>query len=479
MNTRLIAAVILGSFVLAGCGGGSSDTAQDEADMQVADAQQERIDELEEDLAAAQERARQAEAARQREQAERERLEREAEEAAARARRAGARSALDGLGEDFTASVSVTPRYSALATVIADPTSGTPNPANAVPFASKSRSSASGWSVTTLSNTDADPADYLVVYSNVGPPTRVLLTDAISDFTADDNPKTSAIEEVRKGIQNADGRDIRSGSFPTQEGDNKSFDNNYDTDDPGDSLPNIVRISGYFHDAPGHFQCTADDQTPCTIGRRGDRYTIESGSWAFHAADTARALVDDGSYMYFGWWKREPASGGPSFLAFADGMGADNSATRTAEGNFDNLGGSATYRGPAVGQYAIYQALGAQSSSGSFTARAELTADFTANMLSGTVSNFSNSPDWTVTLSAASMEGGNVDGTAGDEKVGWTIGDDASARQGDWEAEFFSEAEYVGQVPDGVVGTFSAIFDGDEDEGDEVGRIVGAFGARK
>ena len=77
MKTKLIAALIVGSFVLAGCGGGgSSDSAMDE-EMQVAD--QERIDELEEQLEAAQEQARLEQAAREREQAAREQAEAEQE----------------------------------------------------------------------------------------------------------------------------------------------------------------------------------------------------------------------------------------------------------------------------------------------------------------------------------------------------------------------------------------------------------------
>ena len=65
MNTKLIAAVILGSLMLAGCGGGSGDTARDE-EMRVAD--QERIDELEEQLEEALDEAEQERLARETEQ---------------------------------------------------------------------------------------------------------------------------------------------------------------------------------------------------------------------------------------------------------------------------------------------------------------------------------------------------------------------------------------------------------------------------
>ena len=155
------------------------------------------------------------------------------------------------------------------------------------------------------------------------------------------------------------------------------------------------------------------------------------------------------------------------------------------ETNFDALTGSATYAGPAIGQYAIYQPLNGQSGTGEFTADAELTANFGNNMLSGTVTNFSNDPDWSLTLNLASMAGGNVDSTeAGRGWVNWTIdGQGTSDVRGTWDAEFYSESDYVGQVPDGVVGTFTAAFDGDindkEDFDDIVGSIIGAFGADK
>ena len=172
--------------------------------------------------------------------------------------------------------------------------------------------------------------------------------------------------------------------------------------------------------------------------------------------------------MHFGWWKQENSD---SSLAFATFSGGVYSGTTGGGTNFDLLGGSATYRGPAAGQYAIEQPAGSESGAGSFTASTELTANFSANTLSGSVTNFSNAPDWELTLNAASMAGGNVEAADGGT-VTWEIGDATSQHTGGWTAEFFSEAPYVGQTPDGVAGTFDAQFD-------DVGRLTGAFGARK
>ena len=476
MKTKLIAALIVGSFVLAGCGGGgSSDSAMDMDEPPPLTEEEERIDELEEQLEAAQEQARLEQAAREREQAarereqaareqaeaEQERLEDEAEEAETRANRADAKATIGGLRAAAAGTLTtVTPRYAATTDVVTDP---------AVSFANKSRGSASGWSVTTLSNSGFTHNDDLVVYSNRGPATRVLLTQEYSGRFMDDDDET-ANTPIEASITSADGRLIRSGSFPTQDGDDKTFPHNYENDGTSDGL-DIVRISGTFHGASGYFHCMGE----CTIGRRGDRYTV-AGTWTFHATDTARALVDDKSYMHFGWWKREQKSDESfSFATFSGRSAMDYSATNDAT-NFNLLGGSATYRGPAVGQYAIYQPLGTQSEAGSFTASAELTADFTANMLSGTVTNFSNDPDWSLTLNRQSMAGGDVSGGTTD----WTIAGNTSLRRGAWDAEFFSEAEYVGQTPDGVIGEFTGIYDADADAANgDVGRIVGAFGARK
>ena len=391
----------------------------------------------------------------------------------ARASQADARAAITGLrSTTAVGTVVVTPRHGTTADVAATPTGG-----SAVSFASRSRSSESVWSITTLLNAGFTHNDNLIVYSNLGPATRVLLTQQYSDrFT--DNDLDTAGSPINAAITTADAHLIRSGSFPTIDGDDKTFPNNYENDATSDGL-DIVRFSGTFDGASGHFHCTAQ---PCTIGRRGNRYTIVGGgTWAFHATDTARALVDDTSYMYFGWWKREQKSDEAlSFQTFAGGMTTEHSAADATGGPaaFNALTSTATYRGPAVGQYAVYQPLGAQSSAGSFTADAVLTANFDSNMLSGTIANFSNASDWSVTLNTASMAGGEVtSGGTGD----WAIAGNTSGGQGAWTAEFFSEAPYVGQTPDGVVGQFTAVFDIDTDatNTNDVGRIAGAFGARK
>ena len=136
--------------------------------------------------------------------------------------------------------------------------------------------------------------------------------------------------------------------------------------------------------AQGHFECTG---ASCTIGRRGDRYDIIAGMWTFVTTDRAIARIDDRSYAYFGWWRRdlrenETYSYYP-FFGIAPDCDDRRRPTPSVHGNDRRLAppsimltGSASYRGPAIGQYAIYQPLNGQSGTGEFTADAELTANF-------------------------------------------------------------------------------------------------------
>ena len=499
MQTRLkVTTVIFCGFVLLGAAAcsGSSGTARitdleeqleaekearREAERKAEEAEQKRQEEEEarreaeageQEAEAAEQEAEAAEQEAKERQAEAEResqrLAEEAEKARQAASRAEGRVALAGLSTDAAGTVdSVTPKYGSTTTLTATPAGG----GSAQTLRSSGISSLGGWSGTALSRPTSTHKNDLVVYSNIGPATRVLLTQEYSeDLTRFVDLETETANTPISGeISDTDGRLIRSGSFPTRDAEDKTFPFNYDTvsDTYTDTDPNQVRIGGSFHGASGHFEC---ESVPCTIGRRGDRYTIVAGTWRFHATDAARALVDDKSYMYFGWWKREEESDGAlSFATFSGGV-REYSATGNAAA-FALLGGSATYRGPAVGQYAIYQPAGSDSGAGSFTARAELTANFATDTLSGTVTNFSNASDWTLRLNAASMEGGEV-GTGDEGTVTWEIGDATSQHTGAWLAELFSEAPYVGQTPDGVAGTFDGTFD-------EVGRLIGAFGARK
>ena len=298
MNTRLIAAVILGSFVLAGCGGGSSDTAQDEADMQVADAQQERIDELEEDLADAQEQARLEQAAKEREQAEKERLEQEAADAEARARLAESSIAYNGLEATAVGANDpiVTPKYRSPAAL------SVPE----VTFASGGTGATAGrWYRTTFSNRGPSHEDDIVVYSDVGAPTPTPIRQIHEDFAEEGT--SSLVVTIMNTHQDL----IYSSSFP-KGGHTDTISPTVDTD--ANTEPDLThRISGTFDGVSGYFLCSGTGENACSVEHTGKGYVLSVGTWTFHTSRSARVNVPDANFMHFGWWKRKTFANGGSF----------------------------------------------------------------------------------------------------------------------------------------------------------------------
>ncbi len=493
MNTRLIAAVILGSFVLAGCGGGSSDTAQDEADMQVADAQQERIDELEEDLADAQEQARLAQAAREREQAEKERLEREAEEARQVANAAEAARVHTGLGT-ITHDLTVSPRYGAAADIT--------NPA----VTSSGAGSMRRWFKTTGSSRTQTAADRVEIYSDVEAPTPVPFKDsplnlgnAVIDTEGEYVTDNAGIfAEMALGIAITDDRrDAASSSFPRpnippKQFDyvNRGFENQAAKDteiancsDEAACLARVrnipvrnterypqqysVDVRGSLQGASGTFRCSSatDGGDACTVQNRGGTPHF-AGPWRFlPTSATVSVQVPDGQYMWFGWWSRETLPGG----AFAFNTDHGGPGLLTA---LTNVMGTATYNGIAVGRYAISGTLVANQGHGDFTADAQLVANFGEDSVVGTLSGFTGQPDWEVSLGGGTIAGAAVTGAA--DSVTWSIGGDAKDG-GQWEADFYSNLpanQREGIQPYGIAGTFEA-------EHGDAARMVGAFGAHR
>ena len=402
---------------------------------------------------------------RQQAEAEQDRLEQVAEDARQEVNRGQARVALAGL-ETGTAAGTVSDAQPKRGST----TSLTTNVPDLSLRASGAPSIGSPWSGTALTSTTSTHSDNLVVYTNIGPATRVGIQTKHVDFGGDGNPPD---DYLGKTIDSNDADLIRSSVFPSTENDPREYSNNRESDNPQPpGMDDIYRVNGSYDGASGYFVCEpAPADQKCSVKRLGNRYLVDNGTWTFYVRGTATVSQDDQSWMYFGWWKREQLSDG--VLSYASFSGGVNSAMRSADtdNEFDDLTGSATYRGPAVGQYAIYQPAGSDSGTGSFRASAVLSANFDTNMLSGTVASFSNDSSWSLTLNEEAMTGANV-AESDDATVTWEIGDATSRQSGSWTAEFFSESPYAGQTPDGVAGTFDAQFD-------SVGRLIGAFGARK
>lgn len=433
----VMALVAAGLIGLGACSGSDGlDRAEEEALQAEADAAEAARRQAEAAQAEAERRRQAAEAQRQAEQQARQQAEQarqQAEQARQQAEeerdalqdqavQANARFALDGMRvalnrTDLTPAlarilttrthtnpatgIAVTPRHGQTALI-------TPNPSWG--FSTAQRSSSDGWTVTTHTNSGHVYDDALVVYDNRGGPQSVSLVQEFRGGTRfQDTDAANAGTEIMGGITSADALLIRSGAFPSTDGTDTTFAFNHDSDHTADAADDgndqtttdgdgiltndldTYRVGGSFMNAQGHFECTG---APCTIGRRGDRYTVIAGTWVFKTTDRAIARIDDRSYAYFGWWQRDLRENETySYLPFVGiapdattGGGATLQYSATSDtAAFNALTGSATYRGPAIGQWAMYQPLNGQSGTGAFTADAELTANFGNNLLSGTV----------------------------------------------------------------------------------------------
>lgn len=178
--------------------------------------------------------------------------------------------------------------------------------------------------------------------------------------------------------------------------------------------------------------------------------------------------------MWFGWWSSYTVSSDTwAFQAEHDGVAAYTAT------ELDPVAGSATYRGPAAGWYAIYEPTTGDSGTGSFTASATLEADFDANTVAGSITNFSNDPGWSLTLKRGTITGGTVGVAA--NGVTWTI-DDTPLDSGAWEATFYSHLplnESEGVQPYGIAGTFEAEYGSTATDDTPTAALIGAFGAHK
>ena len=277
--------------------------------------------------------------------------------------------------------------------------------------------------------------------------------------TTIDTSRSRSLPEDHKGL-------IKSGRFPrspstiniplTVDG---TPDNGDDTNEENGLVLGDVRRC--FRLVPVRQGSGADS---CSVQYTGASYIVGAGTWTFRTSKSAKVGVPDASYMNFGWWRKQIIDSG----AFSYGV-FSNTGTGGNRSGYSDLERTATYEGPAIGQYAIYQPLGTQSNHGSFKATARLSANFDTDKISGAVTGFDVNSDWTVTLTETAI---SVSSSIGEGDVSWTI-DGNTEDGGNWNGKFHSEIDsHVDTYPDGVAGTFDAKYA-------DVGRMVGAFGAHK
>ncbi len=286
----------------------------------------------------------------------------------------------------------------------------------------------------------------------------------------------------------------------------------------GKAESNIVKsLSGTFDMAPGTYECT----TTCTVtidkdGKlAGDTpFTSGASDLTFVPASGAMVPQPDTDYLTFGYWVRTstPMTGDATTMIapFAAGKDLYESTELTAyEGTIaSNTTVSATYTGPATGMFVHKTDVDGDgkglvpTSSGQFTAEANLTANFSnsyddpnlgsafQDAIHGKVSNFVNSSTgqsiegWELTLNPAKFDGSNANFSVTD-RGGFTFGSMTSGGKdtpaGGWRGSFFGPAtgpdgDDADENPDpiqpgSVAGEFLGHF--------ENGHAVGAFGATK
>ena len=261
-------------------------------------------------------------------------------------------------------------------------------------------------------------------------------------------------------------------------------------------------FSGTFDNVPGDFSCDAGaDGCTITADADGD-ITGLVGTWTFipdylgednesmagdkedqvasRKDDLTEPMVEvvDQDHLVFGWWtKVNEDDDSVAFQTFSGGMQV------YPVGDIGSLEGSATYKGPAAGRYAVKTFTGnAKINSireGEFTAKAELTATFGGNnvalnkqgMISGRIHTFldeNNKPllgELDLGLGAHSVVG------LGDGDVTGGVG--GSPAVGTWSGQFFGipDVDAADDHPNSVAGEFDA--------SSSHGAVAGAYGATK
>ncbi len=267
------------------------------------------------------------------------------------------------------------------------------------------------------------------------------------------------------------------------------------------------QVEGSYMDVDGTFTCTSDDDCTSTLrGTENGDGIVLGGTWVFEPDSGAKLPDPDDTYLQFGWWKREDSKGQATHArAFATAEGYGDPINVTTDPAV--TGGGATYSGKAAGLFAISDGQrAADDRSGSFTADAELKAEFSGmtSTLTGTIDNFTledggPSVNWSIELQKLTVNATNFDegGTTVQDSAGtfdsrspgaagtgadkgqtlWSINDIAARDNfGGWHARMYNapaaEAPDDNNRPDAVVGTFYSGYS-------DTHRLRGGFAAER
>ena len=329
----------------------------------------------------------------------------------------------------------------------------------------------SPWSSTLILATDTvtKDKDTVRVYTDIAAATSLAFAKAfpVADFP---KPTNATADSDAIAVTAEHDKYIESVDFSTDSGVKVHGTST-------DKMDEQIRIPGMFSRAAGEYVCIEGDTNDCT-SQASNAGIVLTGNWSFDPNDNVMAQKADDEYAHFGWWWRIDDTGGYHVDVFHGHEGGKD----IVKADFDPLTGSATYTGPAAGKHVINPQLpGEEVKGGHFTATATLKADFEApgaadpGRISGTINGFMQDDlelPYVVTFGATTITSDdNAVNFAKADAAVWSISEVKSSSKGSWSGEFHNQGKDM--VPTTVTGEFAATYN------DEVGRIEGAFGARK
>ena len=227
-------------------------------------------------------------------------------------------------------------------------------------------------------------------------------------------------------------------------------------------------IAGKYRGVDGKYKCTGGTKSaPCTtLVTSAGALNFGVGTWTFTATDKEQRISDSDIATY-GWWTDTPTGGKLQAGLFSSRTiptGSDDYAGGAG-------GGSATYKGDALGQYVI-----STEDHGKFTATVNLTATFAAtDSLEGMINGFKGDDgkdraDWEVKLHKTNFNSSGTFVPKADDnnfqQARWNIGDTKGSK-GQWDAALYQGT--ATKFPTYSAGEFSA-------QHGPTGRMIGAFG---
>jgi len=314
---------------------------------------------------------------------------------------------------------------------------------------------------------DSDGTYEAVVYSNVGESTEGAKFNDTDNGGYALNADTGETGNVTSLTGHTASR-VASPSFDHSAG-SKTFEL------PTNNLR--VMIAGSYQGVSGTYYCTpTGGGTDCSATVAASGFTLGGGTWTFKPTNPETRLMDvaDAIYTSYGWWLHK-SEDGDDFTASAF---VSNHGDVPAASGIDTLQGTATYMGGAAGKYALQSSTGGTNDAGHFTARATLEADFSDNMVTGTIDNFmgadGQSRNWSVELKESGVGANGIilgsDGTGDQMQTVWSMDGTAAAASGGWQGTLYDNGD--DDVPKVGTGTFYTEFGTD-------GKMVGAFGVNK